>query len=315
MSEFKSVWDYDALWEKAKIYAKKSLMEEREGVMFPFWSALTLEFLGRATLAKVHPVLLADPRDGSNILYVFGYIKSTFSPKSVPAKTVFDRCLNIVSNFTKKEFDNCLALIDRRNEELHSGSGAFEDYPTKIWLSNYYHVCKILLEFQEKDLKRVIRKDEAAAAEEMIVEADKEVIKEVNSRIASYKKVFFDLNEEEQKEKHEFGKTTIRTTYIPYKKVEKCVCCGSDALISGKQISATDAKLVEGEIIQEINVLPTGFTCFSCGLKFTNHSELTVAGYGGQYTVMDYHDPAEYHGIDVPTEEFDPEMMFDYGND
>ncbi|AFC26260.1 hypothetical protein [Saprospira grandis] len=315
MSEFKSVWDYDALWEKAKIYAQKSLIEDREGIMFPFWSTLTLEFLGRATLAKVHPVLLADPRDGSNILYVFGYLNSNSSPKSIPAKSVFDRCQKIVSNFTKKEFVNCLALIDRRNEELHSGKGAFENYPTRIWLSNYYHVCKILLEFQEKELEDLFGRDEADAANKMIIESDKSLITEVNSRIAHQRKEFFSLSAEDQTQNIEHAQKVIQSTYAPYSKIVECISCKSDSLIKGEPISVTDAKLFEDEIIQKINILPTNFTCFACGLKLTNHNELQVAEYGGQYSVTDYHDPAEYHGIDLSSEDFDLDMLFDYGND
>jgi len=54
------LWEYDKLWQKAKVYIQKAFEEDREGEMFPFWATIALEFVARTTLAKVHPVLLAD---------------------------------------------------------------------------------------------------------------------------------------------------------------------------------------------------------------------------------------------------------------
>ena len=95
------IWSYDSLWQKTKTYVDRALAQERESDEFALWSALTLEFLARATLARVHPALLADPRTGANLLHVFGY-GTLDSPKSIMAKTVFERCRVIVPEFTKQ---------------------------------------------------------------------------------------------------------------------------------------------------------------------------------------------------------------------
>src|SRR3978361_204773 len=65
-------WDSDLLWEKTKLFAVRARQGEQEGVLFPFWSILALELLARTVVAAVHPVLLADPKDGENLLYAFG---------------------------------------------------------------------------------------------------------------------------------------------------------------------------------------------------------------------------------------------------
>src|SRR4051794_28279785 len=94
-----TIWDEDVLWEKTKLYVARATREEQEGPLFPFWSILALEMLGRTVLASVHPVLLADPQQGSNLLYACGY-GNPDRVRSVPAATVFRRCSVIVESFT-----------------------------------------------------------------------------------------------------------------------------------------------------------------------------------------------------------------------
>jgi hypothetical protein len=317
MKKYKSVWEYELLWNKCKAYAQKAMQESREDQMFPFWSALVLEFLGRATLAKVHPVLLADPREGDNILYVFGYSKSNSTPKSIVAKTVFSRCIQIVPNFTQKEMDICLALMDRRNEELHSGSLAFHEYDTRLWLADYYKVCKILLDFSNIGLIDLFGNEEAVAAEEMITETDKKLIADVKKRIDEVKTDFEKFKKEDRESKQKSGSqmanTVLKINQL-HAKIEKCICCDASAVIIGKTISVSEAKLKDDRIIQENIILPTNFICYSCGIELNGHQELKIANYGGQFTVKEEWEPAEYHGIDTVSS-LDYGDYYDYGND
>jgi hypothetical protein len=314
MSDFVSVWNYDLLWNKAKLYVQRALDEEREDEMFPFWSALALEFLGRATLAYVHPVLLADPREGENILYTFGYSKSKHTPKSIPAKTVFDRCKSMVPDFTAKEFDICLAIIERRNEELHSGIAPFESFPTKLWLADYYRVSKLLLMFQNKELKDLFG-IEGAAAEIMIKKVEDALIKSVKELIIKHRSDFEKLSEEEMDKSRLDSFLNIEKAHPHYKKEDICIACKGGGIITGELIKISDAKMKEDVIEQEFVILPTHFTCFSCGLKLTNHSQLNIAGYGGQYTIKEYYDPVDYHGSGEDPYDQSIEGYFDYGND
>jgi len=81
--------------------------------------SLTLEMLGRAALAQIHPALLADPGQPDNIQYAFGIVPKGV-PKSIQAKAVFARCSVFVAGFTDKMSGHCLIMADRRNSELHS---------------------------------------------------------------------------------------------------------------------------------------------------------------------------------------------------
>ena len=79
------------------------------------------------------------------------------APKSVPAKTVFTRCKDIVPLFTGRQEKLCMSLVERRNSELHSGELAFEQFGTASWLADYFATCKILVNFQGKTLEEFVR--------------------------------------------------------------------------------------------------------------------------------------------------------------
>ena len=305
-----NVWTYDKLWSKAKIYMQKALDEDRESEMFPFWSALGLEFVARATLAKIHPALLADPTSGEHLLYVFGYqSKPNYIPISIPTKTVLERCEAVVANFTENEKRFCKDLTNRRNEEMHSGGLGFDRFPTRKWLSKFYKTIKILLDAQNKTLEDFLGKDEAGAVIEMIVERDATLEKVVRDRVSKHKTTFFSLTKEEQEEikvNHKINNWKIEGRY---KKEEVCPSCDNAGILSGKLISVSDGIAGSTEIIQKLNVLPIGFKCICCKLELLNHLELDVIEMGGQYKVEEAYDPKDYYDLSS----FEPD--FDYGND
>lgn len=307
---FESVWEYEKLWNKAKIYMQKAFAEERDGSAFPLWATIGLELTARATLAKVHPVLLADPREGEHLMYVFGYQKKpNYIPISIPTKTVFERCETIVPNFTSTEKSFCQEITTRRNEELHSGNLGFDNYQTNKWLTKFYRTLNILLDFQGKKLDELLNAEEAEAAKEMIAERAANLEKVVRDRISQHKKSYKRLPKEEKKEKLHSAQRKKWSILQFYRKEEKCPSCGNQGVITGKLISISAGKAGEAEIFQNFNVLPTAFRCFNCDLTLENHLELDAIEIGGQYRIEETFEPNEY--FEIPTYEPD----FDYGND
>src|SRR5690348_11746863 len=106
-------WASEALYNKAKVFAERAHDQPIDSALFAFWMSLTIEMLARAALAKIHPALLADPREPENIQYVFGITPKT-PPKSIHAKTVFARCSVFVDGFTDRMSGHCLIMADRR---------------------------------------------------------------------------------------------------------------------------------------------------------------------------------------------------------
>lgn len=296
---FNSTWTYEKLWVKGKNYIDKALLQDRESELFPFFAAIALEFIARATLAKVHPVLLAESKDGENILYAFGFQKRThYIPISIPTKLVIERCEVIVPNFTETEKAFCKDITVKRNEELHSGNLGFNNFPTKIWLSKYYKTLKILLEFQDKTLSDLLQSSEAEAAEEMIIERDADLEKKVRDRISLHRKTFSSLTVDLQNEKITNSTQDKWFGSRVYRKDEICPACGNIGILTGKLISVSEGKANESEITQNINVLPTHFFCFCCDFELGNHQELDSIELGGQYKIEENFRPWEYFETD-----------------
>lgn len=305
-----NIWTYDKLWNKAKVYMQRALAEDREGELFPFWCAISLEFILRATLAKVHPALLADPSSGDNLLYVFGHIRSAkHVPISIPTKTVLERCEAIVPNFTEIEKNFCKEMTIRRNEEIHSGGLGFDGFSNNKWLSKYYRTLKIILSFHEKNLDELIGRDEVEAANEMISEKEKDLLKKVLDRISFHKKEYEKLENEKQNERIALSMLSKQRKVGLYGKEQQCPACSNMGLFDGKLISSSDGKATESEIVMNINVLPISFSCDCCGLSLANHLELDAVDLGGQYKLEEKYSPQEYYDLGA----YEPD--FDYGND
>src|SRR5438045_349553 len=105
-----NVLSRDALWQKAKLYARRAMETERDDPRFGLWATLALEFLARSSVAYLHPVLVADPREPQYLLYAFG-IRTDRAPRSIPAKAVFARCEAIIPTFTEAERLFAMTLI------------------------------------------------------------------------------------------------------------------------------------------------------------------------------------------------------------
>ena len=224
-------------------------------------------------------------------------------PKSVQAKTVLERCKFIVPEFTEAEAKRCLALLERRNSELHSGELAFGNYKTNLWLADFFGICQLLLASQKKTLTDLLGPDEAAAASTMIAASRAAVENTVKRRIATHKASFGALKEDEQLELRE---TAPKTAALPTR-IARCPACDSRAVLSGEVFKASDAKMQDDMIFHELFVLPTGLRCSACGLVLTTHDELHAAALGGQYSVTKVEDPADFYGMVY--------MEPDYGND
>ncbi|HXE43041.1 MAG TPA: hypothetical protein VN516_08455, partial [Candidatus Baltobacteraceae bacterium] len=54
---------YEDLWNKAKIFIERAIAKRDESAFdeFQLWAAISLEILGKATLANIHPVLVVNP--------------------------------------------------------------------------------------------------------------------------------------------------------------------------------------------------------------------------------------------------------------
>jgi hypothetical protein len=318
-----TIWDFDVLWSKAKLLVARASEEERDGALFPFWSVLALEIVGRAALAHVHPALLADPNAHGSLLYAFGYGHPE-RPKSVPAATVFRRCAVIVDDFTEADANGTLALIELRNEELHSGASPFATLPTAAWLADYYRLCQLLLRSFGRDLNDLFDEEEAEAAQRMIQAAAEELESEVKQAIADRRRAFDALDPSEAQELRVQGEAEARARFESTQlysgqagKLVPCPACETPAWMTGELVRAGEPRAGEDAILTESVKLPTRLQCFACELDLHGHGRLHAAGLGGVFTHESAEDPASFYNIEFDISDVDLSEYFadDYGNE
>lgn len=293
-------FDYNNLYTKAQDYIERANDTERGSTLYPFWLSLSLEFLIRSSLAKIHPALLAETpnsNDYKSLLYAFG-IQATNQPKSIQITTAINRLGDIIKEFTNILRTRASAIINERNTELHSGLPGFEDFPVQLWISDYYRICAILLKSQDRTLKDFFGEDEGILAEKMIEESDEKVKKNVTEKIRSYKQVYTELSSEEKVSRKENSDKQLRVFNVQTKKVN-CPCCENEALLTGEQVSVSSTKLNGYELYEEIRYIPSKLACFNCGLKLDTYNELKVVELGDVFTKDTSLDPVEYHGINL----------------
>ena len=296
-----SDWSHEGLWAKAVLYARRATEEERSSPLYPLWSTLALEFIGRSCLAKIHPALLADASADENVLHACGYPISTV-PRSIPAAKVFRRCRFVVKGFSEDDFRTAMNLIEKRNAELHSGTSGFAGYGTEKWLSDYFRICRLILVAQERNLPDLLGAEEAAAAERMIAAAEERVMSVVRKAIAEAKKRFEALNEAAREE---LQKTVAIQMKVSKGRAVDCPACGCKAMVRGEKMSVKKPQVDDesGTLYRRALILPTSLDCSYCALSLRGHGALHAAGAGGSYEIVEEIDPAEYFGIEQPSEE------------
>ncbi|WP_013320545.1 hypothetical protein [Gloeothece verrucosa] len=296
-----SDWDYEGFWHKAKIYIKYGNEATEDSPLFPFWYFLALELLAKATLAKIHPVLLADTNNNNkeeSILYAFERpikIKNK-KPTTISVSTVFSRCESFVDNFTNKESQSCNNWMELRNIELHTGRPAFEGLKTDTWLPEYYRICQIFLAHQHKDLEDLFGNGRGEAAKTAIQSVENDLVSMVKEKTNKAKIYHEQLTPDEIEIRILEKDQKYNNLNDETKKMIECPACKSDSIIQGKIIDYSEhkIKLIDGTFVTNISVLPTKFECLVCRLSLNEHVALNAAKIGGQYTVPYEEDPEAF---------------------
>ena len=301
------MWNYDSLYRKAKLFVRKGLEHDApDSTEIPLWCIVALELLARATLSRINPALLADPRDGASILAACGF-PSKKAPTSVPAKTVFHRCVVICEDFSEQDYSRCIEWLNWRNEELHTGSLPFEELKTSVWLPDFYRICSLLLGKNEASLEDFLGTEHATTAKTMVESLSEKERKEAHAEVRAKREKFQALDVEERLERIKQGNARAKRNWSLRARSReiKCPSCEGVAFVVGDLIRSTTPRDQEGELVQDDVWLPTGLVCFSCELKLAGHAYVSALGFGDQFFTKDVLDPKDYYQI-----EFDPSEYY-----
>jgi len=296
---------YEDLWNKSRTLIERALAKRNERLFdeFQLWAAITLELLGKATLSRIHPVLVVNPDKFDYLLVACGHTNSS-DYKTITATTLFERCRRIVKNFDKVAEDFCVQLANRRNGDLHSGEIPFAGVAIETWQPKYWQSHEILLEAQGKTLSDYIGPDEAAAAEEIITNASAALVGAVQGRIRRHRTLFEETHPaKSQAQVREHARIAVSARIGGGQRTTSCPACDSLGILTGKLEHEEDIGPNDDEPwLMEVRRFykSESFECIVCGLKLTGIAEVTAADV-----------PLEFEEIEFEEIDYEP----DYGND
>jgi hypothetical protein len=287
-------WDTDALLMKAQRYSEQMEKHDSTDWQFVLWSSFALEFLGRAALSKVSPVLLAESGNWHNIFHALGYEPTAkkFLPKSITIAETLSRLGEIHPDFNSELTKFCIGHTGMRNAELHSGDLPYDGLKQSLWLPNYYRACTSLLETMGRTLEDYLGSETAAVADKLIAAAADDAAKAITGKIKSHKAVWDGKKEDERNTLAK--QAAVWATKHDGHRVD-CPSCGSVAIVQGEPISAPKTKLEDDIITEKQQYLPSKFECIACELKISGLSYLGQAGLGDMYISTYEYDAAEHY--------------------
>ncbi len=207
-------------------------------------------------------------------------------------------------------------MTERRNEELHTGGGGFAEYNIDNWIAGFYQACQVLGASIGETLETLFGREIAKEANDIMIQDAENIRKTVLDRISARKKTYLDDVEnrpdEIEKLKSISEKDVIEKTYRGYHRVE-CPCCGSNALIYGKEPMSGHESIEGEEVVVRKAVTANSFQCNVCKLRLNSYAELKCAGVPSHYTNTYYYDPTEYFDIDI--EALRDADFFEYSNE
>jgi hypothetical protein len=313
-------WERDPLWAKARLFFERAFNESRDDELFGFWCSLGLELLARAALASVSPTLLAEPDPNHKyLLLALNRGHDRTRRRSIKSAQVFGLCHALFDAFSEDDLTASLALTNRRNDELHSGAAAFDEYPCQQWLLGFYRACRSLANSMEESLESLFGEEEAKAATQILDETQQEVKQHTLNIVAAHRKVFEGKTvEQKAKLATEAEAEAQRVSYERHHRVP-CPACRSAATVQGAPFGAKHVSNEEDGIVVRQAVSPRSSCCSACGLKLTGYAELDAAQLGGQYTRTRTYSPEEHYGLIDPDtfnfEEYLADRFRDYDNE
>lgn len=302
----KDPWDPEALWTKAKLFINRAFSDGADFHERAMWASLSLELLAKATLARVNPLLIANPTDeGGSLLAAAGLSSGTPTFKSVMAKTLYTRCGKAFKPFNA---NIATTIAESRNEYVHGAAASFTDQREDVWWSRFWAQAVILIEAYEQDVHGFVGQQRLADVVKHLARNTEHVHNLVQARMARAQ-LRLDQLEARQLPAREYdrlAKMLDPSIQLIYSTQVYCPVCGKLGLLEGDDVISHEVSHmqvaeddwdthVEGTVAAEY------FSCSHCGFVLDSYELLVAAEMDTEFTTTDI-DPHSY---------YEP----DYGND
>jgi hypothetical protein len=297
---------------KSQAYIGRALVAKAAGSMgeYQLWASLALELVGKATLAKIHPCLVADPNSSASLFAAAGM---SVSPdiKTIAAATLFDRLAHVSKRFDKTTKESCINMSLKRNAELHSGEAPFEGVIAASWEGRYWHTAEIILEASDSSIEAWIGADKAKAPKELLAEYNHAMEAAAKIRVETAAEAFNARPKKERAEAHEKAAAmdvwNVRRSFkLQPDEVWETLCpaCESRSFLAGikynEEVSEEDSTDDPYEELVDIFYVAEEFLCPSCNLHLDSRDAIAAVD-------LD----VEHVETDTRQREYEP----DYGND
>lgn len=148
---------FDELWMKAKLFSARALLSDgsRDFDERVFWATTALEFLAKAALAKITPLLIIPPdTEGKHVLATLGVIvHDGANIQTIQAKALWSRAERTFRPFSMKEATQFSAA---RNEYMHGGGTGTPLHPEEVWWGKFWHQASILVIASDHDMHSLV---------------------------------------------------------------------------------------------------------------------------------------------------------------
>lgn len=273
-------YDYKALWRKAELFINRAFDALDDGAfdVAALWAACSLELLGKAALAKLNPLLIADPTDdGKSLLIAAGVSQDESGFKSIPAKAVFSRCARAFPPFNAIEAGR---IAVSRNEELHSGALPFTDLPEDLWWQRFWAQAVLLVQAQDETLESFAGGSRVSVVEGHLAKNAENVRFRVESMIqrAVQRYELLSTSKLTTKVAAELAATT--SVGLEYMTIAECPACRERGFLYGDYVAESEVEhdYEEGVAWEHLSVYAEVFTCDRCGLLLEGPEFVQAAG-------------------------------------
>ncbi|MEV4655562.1 hypothetical protein [Micromonospora sp. NPDC049301] len=281
-------WDYEGLIRKVHVYFARAREHPRaDGEIFALWLLLGLEFLLRAPLARVSPMLLAD-LNGDALMHAAGFPgKPGAEPKSVPLTTVIQRLSRIVDGFDQDRQNDAVILVGLRNRELHSSEAAMTVNESK-WLPRFMRIVDVIGPHLGLDPVFLLGEQVVKQARALVDAEDRRLERETKQRVEARRAFFAELHEDEVAARRDMV-PHIGDALLPWPgEAANCPSCATLIGVESEPVRTTDERLQGGGIYRDVIYVVTGMSCPVCGLELKSTAEVSCAGLQQQYMKHEY---------------------------
>lgn len=299
------MWNEADFRTKARSYFEYAERND-ETISTFIWAALGLEFLLRAPLASVNPVLLADPNasGGHSVLHAAGVPQpGNREPTSVAISTVLQRIPAIVPGFTSDDENDARFIINLRNRELHSADMSMDDAPLSMWLPRFHRVIERVSAYFGETPTDYLSADFVDQATQLVAEEDKKIEHAVKTKISGAAAIYGALTDPEREARRQIPVvgSHLHWTILP------CPACSFPDSLIGTAVRAGREEIDGDTITKTIHYVANSFRCRVCNLQLDGVAELSAAGLPQTWQTTEFLSLAERLEMD----DFEP----DYGND